>query len=112
MVEVSEDCVEVLEHDVGVVGGEGEGGSEPDAGLSTPAEVDPLLTEVVEDLVPQLQTDHVNCAESPQASSPGEDVREPLLQVVQAPHDGPTRLVDEVEQGFLLQNFDNLKSQL
>ena len=112
VVEVSEDCVEVLQHDVGVVGGEGQGGSEPDAATATPAQVDALLTEVVKDLVPQLQADHVNSTESSQATSSGQDLRESLLKIVQSPHHGPPSLVDKIKQGFFLQNFDNLRTHI
>ena len=36
LVDVSDDCVQGVQHDVGVVRCEGEGGSDPDGGLSTP----------------------------------------------------------------------------
>ena len=99
----------MLEHDVGVVRCEGEGRSDPDAGLSTPAQVDPLLAEVVDDLVSQRQARHINGTECSQASSSGQNLRESRLEIIQTPHDGTSSLVDAIEQRVLFYNFDNLR---
>ena len=99
----------MLEHDVGVVWGEGEGGSDPDAGLSTPTQVDPLLAEVVDDLVPQLQALHINGTECSQTSSSRQNLREPGLEIMQTPHDGVSTLVDAIQQRVFFYNFNNLR---
>ena len=108
VVEVADDVVEVLEHDVGVVGSEGERGSDPDAGLSTPTQVDPLLPEVVDDLVPQRQALHINGTECSQTASSRQKLREPLLEIIQAPHDGISSLLHKIKQRVFFYNFDNL----
>ena len=97
IVKVGDDVVEVLEHDVGVVRGEGEGRPDPDAGLSTPTEVDPLLAEVVDDLVPQCQGLHINGTECSQTPSPRQNLREPGLQIMQTSHDGISSLFDAIK---------------
>ena len=109
MVEVPDDCVEMLQHYVGVVGCEGQGGSEPDARLPATPEVDAELPEVVDYLVPQLQADHVHCTESSKTSSSGENLRESLLQVLEAPHYGLASLVDTLKQRIFFYNFDDLR---
>ena len=109
MVEVSDDCVEMLQHYVGVVGSEGQGGSEPDARLPATPEVDAELPEVVDYLVPQLQADHVHCTESSKTSSSGENLRESLLEVLEAPHYGLASLVDTLKQRIFFYNFDDLR---
>ena len=108
-VKVGDDVVEVLEHDVGVVRCEGEGGPDPDARLPAPPQVDPLLTEVVDDLVPQRQALHINGTECSQASCSRQNLRESGLEIIQTPHDGTSSLVDAIEQRVLFYNFDNLR---
>ena len=107
-----QDHIEVVHHDVGVVRCEGEGGSDPDARLSTPAQVDPPLTEVVDDLIPQCQALHINSTECSQTASSRQKLREPLLEIIQAPHDGISSLVDKIKQRVFFYNFDNLRAKV
>ena len=84
IVHFGENLVQVVQHDVGVARGEGEGGADPDGRVSAPAQVDPLLLQPVENLVPYVSGLDVHGAQRAQAAAPRQHLGEPALQLRQA----------------------------
>ena len=69
------DYIEVVQHDVGVVWGEGQGRSDPDGRITATSEVNSSLLQIMKDFVPGLDILDINCTQSSHAARARENLR-------------------------------------
>ena len=102
----------VLKHNVGVLGGEGEGGSDPDGGLPASAQMDPHLPRLLQEPVPQLNGGQVHGAERAASPHRGHKPGELALEAQETGHHDMTDHLDTVQQVFLLDRFHDLETKI
>ena len=103
------DYIDVVQHDVGVVRGEGQRWPDPDGRVSAASEVDASLLETVEDFISDLDIFYINRTKSSQAAGSRQNLRESRLKLCEAAEDRASSLVNALKQTFLADSFDHLE---
>ena len=103
------DCIDVVQHDAGVVGGEGQGRPDPDGRVSAASEVNSPLPQTMKDFISGLDILDVNCTQSSEAARARENLRKSRLKVGEATEDGAACLVDTLQQTLLADCLDHLE---
>ena len=103
------DYIHVVQHDVGVVRGEGQRRPDPDGRVSAASEVDASLLQTVKDFISDLGIFYINRTQSSQAAGARENLRESRLELCKATEDCAPSLVDALQQTFLADSFDHLE---
>ena len=106
------DHIDVVQHDVCVVRGEGQGRSDPDGVVTAASKVNSSLLQTVKDFISGLGILDINCTKSSQAARPRENFRESRLQLGEAPEDGAPCLVNALQQTLLADSLDHLQMEV